>query len=138
MPASVDFWSFCSAARMYWVMLVVTALCLVVNLAILSSPLGYYLRSIRDNENAAQAIGVGLLRNKVFAMMISAVLTALVGAIYARYLAFVDPYLLVSPVLTVEIILFATVGGLGSVVGPALGAFLLAPLGEILRARQGA
>lgn len=121
----------------YWVMLVVTALCLVVNLAILSSPLGYYLRSIRDNENAAQAIGVGLLRNKVFAMMISAVLTALVGAIYARYLAFVDPYLLVSPVLTVEIILFATVGGLGSVIGPALGAFLLAPLGEILRGQFG-
>ena len=104
----------------FWVMLVVTALCLLVNLAILCSPLGYYLRSIRDNENAAQAIGVGLLRNKVLAMMISAVLTALIGAIYARYLAFVDPYLLVSPVLTVEIILFATVGGLGSVVGPAL------------------
>ncbi len=42
-----------------------------------------------------------------------------------------------SPVLTVEIILFATVGGLGSVVGPALGAFLLAPLGEILRGQFG-
>ncbi|MDE2362384.1 MAG: branched-chain amino acid ABC transporter permease [Hyphomicrobiales bacterium] len=121
----------------FWAMLAMTALCLLANLAILNSPLGYYLRSIRDNENAAQAIGVGLLRNKTLAMTISAVLTAIVGAIYARYLAFVDPYLLVSPTLTVEIILFATVGGLGSVIGPALGAFLLAPLGEILRGHFG-
>ena len=121
----------------YWVMLAMAAICILVNLAILSSPLGYCLRSIRDNENAAQAIGVGLLRNKTFAMMISAVLTAVIGAVYARYLGFVDPYLLVSPVLTVEIVLFATVGGLGSAIGPALGAFLLAPLGEILRGHLG-
>jgi branched-chain amino acid transport system permease protein len=121
----------------FWVMLALTAICITVNLAILASPLGYCLRSIRDNENAAQAIGVGLLRNKTLAMVISAVLTAIVGAVYARYLSFVDPYLLVSPVLTVEIVLFATVGGLGTAIGPALGAFLLAPLGEILRGHLG-
>ena len=121
----------------YWIMLGMAALCVVVNFAILSSPLGYNLRSIRDNENAAQAIGVGLLRNKTLAMTISAVLTSIVGTIYARYLAFVDPYLLVSPVLTIEIVLFATVGGLGTALGPAVGAILLAPLGEILRGHLG-
>lgn len=121
----------------YWAMLLMTALCILVNLAILTSPLGYNLRSMRDNENAAQAIGVGLLRNKTLAMTISAVLTSIVGTIYARYLTFADPYLLASPVLTIEIVLFATVGGLGSAIGPALGAFLLAPLGEILRGQLG-
>lgn len=121
----------------YWVMLGMAALCILVNFAILCSPLGYNLRSIRDNENAAQAIGVGLLRNKTMAMTISAVLTSIVGTIYARYLTFVDPYLLVSPVLTIEIVLFATVGGLGTALGPAVGAFLLAPLGEILRGHLG-
>jgi branched-chain amino acid transport system permease protein len=121
----------------YWVMLGVCAACILVNLIILNSPLGYYLRSIKDNENAAQAIGVGLLRNKTLAMTISATLASIVGTIYARYLGFVDPYLLVSPVMTIEIVLFATVGGLGSAIGPALGAFLLAPLGEILRGHFG-
>lgn len=120
-----------------WAMLVLAAACILVNVAILGSPLGYYLRSIRDNEQAAQAIGVRLLRNKMLAMMISAVLTSLVGTVYVRYLTFADPYLLVSPVITIEIVLFATVGGLGRAWGPALGALLLVPLGEVLRGKLG-
>lgn len=121
----------------FWMMLVLATLCILVNLAILNAPLGYYLRTIRDNENAAQAIGVGLLRNKMLAMVISAVLTSLVGTVYARYLTFADPYQLVSPVITIEIVLFATVGGLGHAFGPALGALLLVPLGEVLRGKLG-
>jgi hypothetical protein len=58
-------------------------------------------------------------------------------AAYIRYLTFADPYLLISPVITIEIVLFATVGGLGRAYGPALGALLLVPLGEILRGKFG-
>lgn len=121
----------------YWAALLAAAVCVLANLAILNLPLGYALRCIRDNENAAQAIGVGLLRSKMRAMVISAVLTSLVGTVYARYLAFVDPYQLVSPLITIEIVLFATVGGLGSAFGPAVGALVLVPLGEILRGKLG-
>ena len=121
----------------YWVMLTLAALCLVANLAIVNAPLGFYLRAIRDNESAAQGLGVNLLRNKVLAMTISAVLTSFVGSFYARYLSFVDPYLLASPVLTIEIVLFATIGGLGTPFGPVIGALLLVPLGEILRGKLG-
>ncbi|MEL3889742.1 branched-chain amino acid ABC transporter permease [Ferrovibrio sp. MS7] len=121
----------------FWMMLALAVICILVNLAILNSPLGYYLRTVRDNENAAQAIGVALLRNKTLAMVISAVLTSLVGTVYARYLTFADPYQLVSPVITIEIVLFATVGGLGRAFGPALGALLLVPLGEVLRGKLG-
>ncbi|MEK7750352.1 MAG: branched-chain amino acid ABC transporter permease [Acidobacteriota bacterium] len=121
----------------FWVMLTLATICLIVNLAVLNSPLGYFLRAIRDNEHAAQAIGVALLRNKVLAMVISAVLSSLIGTAYARYISFVDPYLLASPVLTIEIVLFATIGGLGTVFGPVIGAGLLVPLGEILRGQLG-
>lgn len=121
----------------YWVMLALAVLCLLVNLAIVNAPLGFYLRAIRDNERAAQGLGVDLLRNKVLAMTISAVLTSIVGSFYARYLTFVDPYLLASPVLTIEIVLFATIGGLGTPFGPVIGALLLVPLGEILRGKLG-
>jgi len=121
----------------FWVMLVLATLCVIVNIAILNAPLGYYLRSIRDNEKAAQAIGVNVLRYKVVAMVISAMLASIVGTAYVRYLTFADPYLLVSPVITIEIVLFATVGGLGRAFGPALGALLLVPLGEILRGKLG-
>ena len=121
----------------YWAALTVAAICVLTNLAILNAPLGYWLRCIRDNEDAARAIGVGVLRTKMLAMVISAMLTSIVGTVYARYLAFVDPYQLVSPLITIEIVLFATVGGLGSAFGPALGAIVLLPLGEILRGKLG-
>jgi branched-chain amino acid transport system permease protein len=121
----------------YWVMLALAAICVLINVAILNAPLGYYLRTIRDNEKAAQAIGVNILRYKIAAMVISAVLASVVGTAYARYMTFADPYLLISPVITIEIVLFATVGGLGRAYGPALGALLLVPLGEVLRGKLG-
>jgi branched-chain amino acid transport system permease protein len=121
----------------FWMMLGLAAICVLVNVAILNSPLGYYLRTIRDNEKAAQAIGVNILRYKITAMVISAMLASVVGTAYVRYLTFADPYLLISPVITIEIVLFATVGGLGRAYGPVLGALLLVPLGEILRGKLG-
>jgi branched-chain amino acid transport system permease protein len=121
----------------FWVMLGLATCIVLANVAILNSPLGYYLRTIRDNEKAAQAIGVNVLRHKTTAMVISAVLTSIVGTVYVRYLTFADPYLLASPVITIEIVLFATVGGLGRAYGPALGALLLVPLGEVLRGKLG-
>ncbi|MCP9628872.1 branched-chain amino acid ABC transporter permease [Rhodopseudomonas palustris] len=121
----------------YWVMLGLSAVIVLINVAILNAPLGYYLRTIRDNEKAAQAIGVNVLRHKIVAMTISAVLTSIVGTCYVRYLTFADPYQLASPTITIEIVLFATVGGLGRAFGPALGALLLVPLGEVLRGQLG-
>ncbi len=121
----------------YWVMLALAAICVLINVAILNAPLGYYLRTIRDNEKAAQAIGVDILRYKITAMVISAALASVVGTAYVRYMTFADPYLLISPVITIEIVLFATVGGLGRAYGPALGALLLVPLGEVLRGKLG-
>jgi branched-chain amino acid transport system permease protein len=128
---------FGGARGAYWVILALATICVLINVAILNAPLGYYLRTIRDNEKAAQAIGVNILRYKMAAMVISAALASVVGTAYVRYLTFADPYLLISPVITIEIVLFATVGGLGRAYGPALGALLLVPLGEILRGKLG-
>ncbi|NEV77633.1 branched-chain amino acid ABC transporter permease [Rhodopseudomonas sp. BR0C11] len=134
-----DFWAFQfgGGRGAFWVMLGLAAAVVLVNVAILNAPLGYYLRTIRDNEKAAQAIGVNVLRHKITAMTISAVLTSIVGTCYVRYLTFADPYLLATPTITIEIVLFATVGGLGRAFGPALGALLLVPLGEVLRGQLG-
>ena len=121
----------------FYLLFAVAALCLGANLVILDSRLGYYLRAMRDNENAAQAIGIDLLRNKIIAMVVSAVLTSLVGTAYARYSGFVDPYQMASPVMTVEVVLFATIGGLGTVLGPLVGAGFLVTFGEIVRGQLG-
>lgn len=121
----------------FWAALVLALLCLVINQAILSSRLGYFLRALRDNEDAAQAIGVQLFRSKAIAMAISAAMSAVTGTLYARYGNFVDPSLLASPNLTIEIVLIATIGGLGTPFGPLLAALVLIPVGELLRGRFG-
>jgi branched-chain amino acid transport system permease protein len=128
---------FGSAKSYYWLILGLALLTQIVNLGVLNSPLGYFLRALRDNEAAAQAIGVAVLRNRAAAMVISGLLCTWVGAAYARYSVYVDPYLFASPTLTIEIVLFVTVGGLGTGFGPALGALVLLPLGELLRAHLG-
>ena len=64
----------------FWVMLALAAVCVLVSVAILNAPLGYYLRTIRDNEKAAQAIGVDIMRYKIIAMVISAVLASVPSA----------------------------------------------------------
>ena len=121
----------------FWVMLMLAAICTLANYAIVNTRLGYNLRAIRGNEKAAQAIGIALLSNKALAMAVSAGLTAIVGTVWARYSAFVDPYQFASPLLTIEIVLIATIGGLGTPLGPLLAACLLIPFGEILRGELG-
>ncbi len=128
---------FGSAQNYYWLFLALALLAQMVNLAILNAPLGYYLRALRDNENAAQAVGVAVLRNQTIAMIISAVLCMWVGAAYARYMSYIDPYLFASPTLTIEVVLFVTVGGLGTRFGPLIGTLVLLPIGELLRAHLG-
>jgi branched-chain amino acid transport system permease protein len=121
----------------FYVLLITAGMCVLSNLLILNSRLGYHLRAMRDNENAAQAMGVNLLRSKIVAMMISAVLTSIVGTVYARYSGFVDPYQMASPHSSVEVVLFTTIGGLGTVLGPVLGAGVLVAFGEIVRGYVG-
>jgi len=117
----------------YFAALALAVLYLVISFAVLHSRLGFYLRSLRDNEAAAQAIGIFPFRNKAIAMAISAAMTSVAGTLYARFSNFVDPAFLASPVLGIEIILIATIGGLTMPLGPALAAIVLVPFSELLR-----
>jgi branched-chain amino acid transport system permease protein len=121
----------------FWLALVLAALCFLTNLAVLDSKLGYRLRAIRDNENAAQAVGIPLLRTKATAMAISAALMSLVGTAYARYVSFIDPYVFASPAVIIEVVLIATIGGLGTPYGPMVAAAILVPMAEIVRGELG-
>lgn len=97
------------------------------------SKVGLYLRALRDNERAAHAIGIPVLRYKMLAMAISAALTALGGTFYAQYLQFVEPHTFAGITIVIEIILFTVVGSTGTVWGPVVGPLLLVPAGEWLR-----
>jgi branched-chain amino acid transport system permease protein len=128
---------FGGARGYFWLVLALAAVCFLANLAVLNSKLGYRLRAIRDNENAAEAVGIPLLRTKATAMAISAALMALVGTAYARYASFIDPYVFASPAIIIEVVLIATIGGLGTPYGPLVAAIFLVPMGEYIRGELG-
>ncbi len=108
-------------------------LCLAVSWMIRNSRLGYQLIAVRERENAALAAGVNSHRVKLMAIAISAALTALVGTFHAMYMTFLEPATLFSLATSIEIAMFALIGGLGTVAGPMLGTILVVPLAELAR-----
>ena len=99
------------------------------------SRLGYAFKTIREDEDTAEAVGIRPLRYKMIAIFISAALTAMAGSFYAVYIHFVDPDSMVMS-YSVEMVMPAVIGGLEFAAGPLVGAFLV-PLSEWLRASFG-
>ena len=94
---------------------------------------GIYLAAIREDESAAEALGVDTFKYKMLAMVVSSFLTGLGGTFYAFYLFSLQPNAMFGIPLSVEIILRPIVGGAGTLLGPILGSFMLTPLGELSR-----
>lgn len=113
-------------------------LTLFLSQAFLTARPGYYWRALRDNEGAAEALGVPAMRYKLLVFTLSAVLTAVGGAIFANTFAFVDPRSTLGVEFSIQLLVFGIIGGLGLLWGPLLGAALLIPAGELLRTYLGA
>lgn len=114
------------------------AVCLLVSAAVLRSRQGYYLQALHQDEDAARAMGIRVLRVKLIGMAISAALTGMGGVLFAMYLRFVDPpTLLTISEIGVKFALIALIGGVGRLYGPLAGALLIVPLEFHLRATIG-
>ncbi len=98
---------------------------------------GAWLSAVRDNEASALALGIDALRVKLAAIMLSAALMAAAGAFYLQYFHYIDPHIAYGPAISIEALVGAIVGGLGSVFGPLLGALVLHLLDEATRNLMG-
>jgi branched-chain amino acid transport system permease protein len=98
---------------------------------------GLYLFAARDDEDAANAAGINLLLARTSALCLSAFLTAIGGSLFAQYFQFLDPTHVLSPELSFQFALLPALGGIGTAIGPVLGAIILVPLSELLRAYLG-
>lgn len=123
-----------SPTMFYYVILTLTGLALALCSWLLNSKLGLYWQAIREDQEAAEASGVPLFRYKMIAVAISSGLTGIGGVWYAFYYNNLFPETMFKTSQSVEIILGSVVGGVGSLFGPVLGAFVLTPLGEALTA----
>ncbi|HBH03011.1 MAG: hypothetical protein A2W08_05645 [Candidatus Rokubacteria bacterium RBG_16_73_20] len=117
----------------YYIALALLLLATGVAWAIERRRFGAYLAAIREDEGAAEALGVDTLRYKLLAMLVSSFLTGLGGTFYAFYLFSLQPNAVFGIPMSVEIILRPIVGGAGTLLGPILGSFILTPLGELSR-----
>ena len=101
------------------------------------SRLGYYLAAIRDDEDAVAALGVSPARTKLAAMMLSSFFAALGGTFYAQLVGFITPTRTISLDFSVQMVIMAVLGGIGTVLGPLWGALVLVPVAELTRAFWG-
>lgn len=100
-----------------------------------NSRIGLQLLAIREDEAAAEALGVRTTRLKIGAFVVSAVAPAAVGSLYATYLAFIDPSTAFAPMTELTTIAIVLLGGLGTVMGPLIGAVILSVVNELLWSR---
>ena len=97
------------------------------------SKVGRYFVALREDEDAAESIGVNAFKYKMIALGMSSFMTALAGTFYANYIFYLHPASIMSMALSIEIILRPIIGGLGTLFGPLIGSFLITPLAEISR-----
>ena len=116
----------------YYIMLGVMAVVIAVTAWFERSKIGYYLGAIKGDEDAAISLGINSMNVKLRAFQISAVIAAAVGTFYGFFLTFVDPMTICSLDFSVKIGIGAIVGGLGTLWGPVLGAFVVNILTQLL------
>ena len=120
-----------------WIVVVLAVLAWLVQVYLDRSRRGYQLVAVREDEDAALSLGVPARWLKVAAICVSAALTAACGALWAQYVGFVDPFYVFSVDLSVKFALAAIIGGLGTALGPFLGAALVTTVETYLRAQFG-
>lgn len=122
---------FASRTGYYYTILVFTILATIIVYLISKSRLGYNLVAIRENEEAAQSLGVNTFKNKMTAIALSSAITAIGGTFYAQYFLYIEPPTTFGNDVSIDILLPAIVGGMGTVFGPFIGALVIVPLGEL-------
>jgi branched-chain amino acid transport system permease protein len=129
-----DLWTLRGSPRMfYYVILALTVAAFVVCHLLLRSRAGYYWQAIRENEEAARALGIDTFRYKMYAVVLSAAMTSVAGIFFAFYYNNLFPEQVFNIGRSIELILGPIIGGIGTLFGPIVGAFLLTGLAEGLR-----
>lgn len=116
-----------------YLVLAFVLLALLLSCWLRHSRFGAYLQAVRDNEDAARAVGVNPFRIKLGAIALSGALMGAGGAFYVQVFQYIDPGLAYGPSTSVEALVAAIVGGMGTLWGPVLGAFVLHGLSDLTR-----
>ena len=138
LDARPENFQFASRATFFYVVLACVAATLLLTAWIVNARFGAQLAAVRENEEAARALGIDIFATKLRAMTLSAAITAAAGVLYLQYYLYIDAGLAYGTGVSVAALLAPVVGGIGTVLGPVLGAVALHGLGELTRLAAGA
>ena len=119
-------------ALFFYLMLAILVAVTLVNGWLARSRFGYGLVAIREDEDAAAAMGIDTARYKTIAFAMSGAFAGITGGVFAYWITFIDPDAVFRVIITIQMIIMAVFGGAGTVVGPLLGALVLASVSEVL------
>ena len=129
---------FASRAAFFYVVLACVAATLALTAWIVNARFGAQLAAVRENEEAARALGIDTFAVKLRAMTLSAAITAAAGVLYLQYYLYIDSGLAFGTGISVAALLAPVIGGIGTILGPVLGALALHALGELTQTVAGA
>ena len=126
--------AFRSKAYYYWIILALATIAFLVIRAVMRSKLGYYFLSIREDQDAAESLGIDTTRYKLYSLLISAFFTGVAGSFYMNYLGFIDPGIVFSIAdISIMMILVTMLGGAATLLGPVVGAVIYILVSELFR-----
>jgi branched-chain amino acid transport system permease protein len=126
--------SFISKLPYYYIALALAVITIVTVQLVMRSKLGYYFLSIREDQDAAESLGINTHHYKMISLVIAAALTGVSGSLYMSYMGFIDPHVVFSlHDISIMAILVGIVGGVGTQYGPAVGAFIMVAVQELFR-----
>ena len=121
---------FVDRRAVYYLLLALVLGTLALTRALERSRFGARLMAVRENEDAARALGINAFRVKLGAITLSGAITAAAGVVYVQYFLFVDAHLAYGPSVSIEALLGPLIGGVGTAAGPIVGAIVLHAVGE--------
>jgi branched-chain amino acid transport system permease protein len=121
---------FAERGSFYYLILLLAAAACVLTWRMEHSRFGAYLVAIRENEDAARALGINAFRIKLAAITLSGAMAAVAGVFYMQYYLFVDSHVGYGATMSVNALLGPLIGGAGTVLGPLIGALALGALSE--------
>jgi branched-chain amino acid transport system permease protein len=120
------------ALLIFYLMAALLAVTIATFITLLRSRAGYAMRAIRGNEASAAVLGIDTTFYKVLAFAISAFFSGVTGSIYVYWLTYIDPSQAFDMTLNIQFVMAGLLGGLGTIVGPILGAVVLQLLSELI------
>jgi len=134
-PFDPSFQNFIFKDKIYFAYIILAMLLAILCITYIfnKSRFGYRLVALREDQNAAESLGVNTQRCKMIALLISVFFTSIAGTFYAQYVAFIEPDIVFASHISIQLALVSIIGGIGTVFGPLVGSFFMTPLDIFLR-----